>query len=113
MLRGALAVRTASRSVGKTAFVRPFGAGGNRDHLWPDGQRKIATDWGTLEGWHDPLPILPKEQDPNMPKQIIVEERGKKWIKPLRTPESIEACYGIPQHDVPFYARNRMRIWGN
>ena len=107
MLRLSTRLRTTPRG------VRAFGAGGSRDHLWPDGQRKINADWGAIEHYHDPLPYLPKEQDPNMPKLNIVEERGKKWIKPGYIPEGMDKTYGIPQVNIPFYARSRMRIWGN
>jgi hypothetical protein len=48
-----------------------------------------------------------------MPKLNIVEERGKKWIKPGYIPEGMDKTYGIPQVNIPFFARNRMRIWGN
>ena len=41
--------------------------------------------------------VLPKDQDANMPKMNIVEERGKKWIKPHRIPEGLAGTYGIPQ----------------
>merc|ERR1712124_222522 len=33
--------------------------------------------------------------------------------KPHRIPEGLAGTYGIPQVNIPFYARNRMRIWGN
>merc|ERR1712070_1343092 len=42
-----------------------------------------------------------------------VEERDKKWIKPGYIPEGMDKTYGIPQVNIPFYARNRLRIWGN
>mmetsp|Transcript_163565 Transcript_163565/g.302230 ORF Transcript_163565/g.302230 Transcript_163565/m.302230 type:complete len:192 (+) Transcript_163565:92-667(+) len=83
---------------------RAFGAGGDpRAHLNPDGTRPEAED---AEGYHDPDPL------DHTPKQNLVTERGQVWVIGNTGP-SFEEMHGISQDTLPFWPRERLRIWGN
>uniref|UniRef100_A0A7S4UXU3 Cytochrome oxidase subunit II copper A binding domain-containing protein n=1 Tax=Alexandrium monilatum TaxID=311494 RepID=A0A7S4UXU3_9DINO len=47
------------------------------------------------------------------PKLNLVRERGQKWIVSGDPPKSIEELYGCRQTHNPFWARQRLLIWGN
>mmetsp|Transcript_103812 Transcript_103812/g.320197 ORF Transcript_103812/g.320197 Transcript_103812/m.320197 type:complete len:190 (-) Transcript_103812:91-660(-) len=84
---------------------RAFGGGGNpRGHLNPDGTRPELED---IEGYHDPDPME------HRPKLNLVRERGQKWIVSGDPPKTIEELYGCKQTHNPFWARQRLLIWGN
>lgn len=87
------------------AAWRAFGGHGDpRAHLNPDGTRPEAED---AEDYHDPDPL------DHVPRQVIVEERGQKWIKSHDPPKSMLEIWEIPQENLPFCPRLRLHIWGN
>ncbi|CAK0799468.1 unnamed protein product [Prorocentrum cordatum] len=59
------------------------------------------------EDYHDPDPL------DHVPRQIIVEERGQKWIKSHDPPKSMLEIWEMPQENLPFCPRLRLHIWGN
>merc|ERR1712039_740204 len=87
------------------ASVRSFGGHGDpRAHLNPDGTRPEAED---AEDYHDPDPM------DHTPKMNIIKERGQTWIQSHDPPKSTEELFGCHQNNVPFWALQRLLIWGN
>eukprot|EP00420_Gonyaulax_spinifera_P036355 CAMPEP_0197885312 /NCGR_PEP_ID=MMETSP1439-20131203/13186_1 /TAXON_ID=66791 /ORGANISM="Gonyaulax spinifera, Strain CCMP409" /LENGTH=184 /DNA_ID=CAMNT_0043505067 /DNA_START=49 /DNA_END=603 /DNA_ORIENTATION=- len=110
LLQGAcrLAVRRVAPAplrLAPAAALRQFGSGHDpRGHLNPDGTRPELED---IEGYHDPDPME------HRPKQNLIKERGQTWIVSHDPPKSTEELHGIPQVNNPFWARQRLLIWGN
>merc|ERR1712023_28903 len=83
---------------------RAFGAGGDpRAHLNPDGTRPEPED---AEGYHDPIP------SDHYPASKIIKERGRTWTVPEPLP-NLGVVHGMKQDNLPFWPRERLRIWGN
>mmetsp|Transcript_22694 Transcript_22694/g.52974 ORF Transcript_22694/g.52974 Transcript_22694/m.52974 type:complete len:181 (-) Transcript_22694:135-677(-) len=109
LVRGACRISTR----GSLASIKPhnaalasttrFFAGGGREHLFPDGTRPEPEE---CEHYHDPEPL------DFVPKQDIVTERGRRWLKGV-PPKSIEELYGLKQDNLPWYPRTRLTLWGN
>mmetsp|Transcript_122844 Transcript_122844/g.244342 ORF Transcript_122844/g.244342 Transcript_122844/m.244342 type:complete len:187 (-) Transcript_122844:53-613(-) len=101
MGRPALALRRTA----PVLAVRKFGAGGDpRAHLNPDGTRPELED---IEGYHDPNPM------DHRPKEQFIKERGQKWIVSHDPPRTIEDIFECRQEHNPFWARQRLLLWGN
>nr|ABF22753.1 mitochondrial cytochrome c oxidase subunit 2a [Karlodinium veneficum] len=82
---------------------RHFAGGDPRGHLNPDGTRPEAED---AENYHDPDPAE------HNPRSNIVTERGRTWV--IGEPQAdLGTIHEIPQTNLPFWPRERLRIYGN
>merc|ERR1719198_615980 len=85
-------------------LARHFGAHGDpRAHLNPDGTRPEAED---AENYHDAAPF------DHFVASKIVKERGRTWTVPDPIP-NLGAAHGMKQDNLPFWPRERLRIFGN
>merc|ERR1719375_3093876 len=114
MIHGALlrnACRFASRGT-LPATLRPapalalrlFGGHGDpRAHLNPDGTRPVPED---AENYHDASSL------DHYPRSKIIKERGRTWTVPEPIP-NLGTVHGLKQDNLPFWPRERLRIYGN
>lgn len=77
--------------------------GDPRDHLFSDGTRRWEYTADTFH-WD--------EYWANVPKQEIVIVNGQKMIKGVPT-RPMDELFCTSQKNLPFWARNRLNIWGN
>merc|ERR1712178_12553 len=102
-----LAPRTNLPSAFRTAPAfaqRAFGGHGDpRAHVNPDGTRPEAED---AENYHDPDPM------DHYQASKIIKERGGFWTVPEPIPD-LGAVHGIKQNNLPFWPRERLRVFGN
>jgi len=47
------------------------------------------------------------------PKQIIIEERGQRWITSHDPPKPMIELWEMPQDNLPFMPRMRLHMWAN
>lgn len=77
--------------------------GDPRSHLTEEGTRKPSYDF---DGYHW------EDYWSGVPKQNIVIVNSQKMIKGEET-KPFEYLFNVSQHNIPFWARTRLNVWGN